>query len=200
MPSTTALILSPLSDTHLTTHTEMTSALVMFERLSQLGQPQRCAPALCVMLFGVFVWWCFLFGAISPLRRSPPPNLLHYLQPCAQPDYSCLEMSQPHASGSDYTLSLMRDSDNAERHTLLSCAAPVYSGVVFASSSAVIYPIAAGSHNKCSPSFYSRHTVGVCLCIFLTFLTNLFTESLFSRFLTTAKQVLVGSTVFSGSW
>lgn len=48
----------------------------MLEKLSQLA-----SLLISLMLFGVFVWWCFLFGAISPLRRTwiqvhphPPPN------------------------------------------------------------------------------------------------------------------------------
>lgn len=63
-------------------YTGMTSELVMLERLSQLA-----AFLLSVMLLGVFVWWCFLFGAISPFFKedvlntspSPTPNLLHCL-------------------------------------------------------------------------------------------------------------------------
>lgn len=143
----------------------MTSELVMLERLAVL--------LLSTMLFSVFVWWCFLFGAISPLRRTwiqvHPPHPTYStacLLPCAQSDYSCPEMSQPHASGSEYTLSLTRDPDNADRHTLLTCTTPVQSCVVFIFSLAVIYPITGGSHNRCSLMFYSSITVGVHLYIF----------------------------------
>lgn len=119
---------------HTLDNREMTSELVILERLSQLAS-LSAGLLLSVMLFGVFVWWRFLFGVISPLRgswiqvhhtaRPHPTYSTACLLPRAQPDYSCPEMSQPHASGSEYTLSLTRDPDNPERHTLLSRTAPV---------------------------------------------------------------------------
>lgn len=62
----------PLSDTHLTTYTEMTRELVMLERLSQLASLSAVL-LISVMLFGVFVWWCFLFGSPPPTNTQATP-------------------------------------------------------------------------------------------------------------------------------
>lgn len=60
----------PLSDTHLTTaYMVMTQELVLLERLSQQTSLSY-VNIICVISFGVFVWWCFLFGTIRPSRRT----------------------------------------------------------------------------------------------------------------------------------
>lgn len=83
-------------------YTEMTGDGLVLEGLSR---PLRSAPAGCNLVLVFFVWRCFLFKVISPLRRSRiPPSALHPLYStacllaCAQTDYSCPGMSEHRAA------------------------------------------------------------------------------------------------------
>ena len=58
-----------LSEAHYTIYRGMNSELVMLEKLSRLAG-LGAVILLFVKHVCVFVWWCFLFGVIRPLRKS----------------------------------------------------------------------------------------------------------------------------------
>lgn len=133
------------------------------------GKPQRCVSVRCSAICTTVLPVWSLKGGDECESTFPPLNQLTTLAAscvCVQPDYSCPEMSQTLASGSEHTLSLTRDPDNTERHTLLSHIAPVCFSVVFASLLGSDLPTTAGT----PPQQVLASASLISICIFILFL------------------------------
>lgn len=131
----------PLSDTqHNTTqHTDELRARHDGFRLCQCSVLAPCVIIWCVcLLVGLPVWshQSFYRGVeVSPPPSQPPPlsvlSPLPCLLPSAQPDYSCPEMSQPHASGSENIHSHWREIQITQSDINCCCVQHLSSPVLF---------------------------------------------------------------------
>lgn len=130
-------------------------------KLQSAGKSWCCVSVHCsAVCTAVLPVWS-LKGRDECEFTFPPAQTTHNTG-CLQPDYSCPEMSQTLASGSEHTLSLTRDPDNTARHTLLSHIAPACCSVVFASLLGRDLPTTAGAHhNRCPRLLHTSPSVSL---------------------------------------